>query len=450
MATERAGQAHPSAGDEALEHLRALLRINTTNPPGGESVAAAYLADSLRADGIEPILIEKQKGRGNVIARLKGTGEAAPLLFGGHLDVVEADAACWTHPPFSADCVGGFVWGRGAVDMKNMVAQSMTVLKLLKRTGVRLRRDVIFAGVADEEAGSDLGARFLVEEHPDLVRAEYALGEVGGFSMHMSGRTFFPIQVAEKGLCWVRLRARGTPGHGSMPREDNANVRLARAIAKLGRKRLPQHTTPHVVEFVRRVGAELPLAPRVLLRRLLDPRTASAALRILPDRSVARSFAAVLSNTASPTILRGGSKVKVIPGEATCDLDGRLLPGQTESSFVAELRQVVGRDLEIEVLRSTRAIATSPATPLYDVICRVLERHAPGAHAVPYLMPGFTDAQYWSRLGTRCYGFSPLRFDPKSNLRFADLFHGDDERIPVEGFKWGLGVLYDVVRDFCA
>src|SRR5262249_34168473 len=227
-----------SAADEAVEHLGALLRMDTTNPPGNESICAEYLAESLRKDGIEPTLVEKGKGRANVVARIKGNGEAPPLLLGAHLDVVEADSKRWRHPPFSGDIADGYLWGRGALDMKNMAAMAVMVVKLLRRTGARLKRDVIFAGVADEEAGCDFGSKFLVEEHPDLVRAEYALGEVGGFTLHVQGRRFYPIMVAEKGLCWLRVRARGTPGHGSLPREDNANVRLARAVARLGRRRL--------------------------------------------------------------------------------------------------------------------------------------------------------------------------------------------------------------------
>jgi acetylornithine deacetylase/succinyl-diaminopimelate desuccinylase-like protein len=436
------------AADEAVEHLGALLRMDTTNPPGNESICAEYLAESLRKDGIEPTLVAKAKGRANVVARIKGNGEAPPLLLGAHLDVVEADAKRWRHPPFSGAIADGYLWGRGALDMKNMAAMSLMVVKLLRRSGARLRRDVIFAGVADEEVGCDFGSRFLVEEHPELVRAEYALGEVGGFTLHVQGRRFYPIMVAEKGLCWLRVRARGTPGHGSLPREDNANVRLARAVARLGSRRLPQHTTPFVKEFVQKVGATLPMPQRLILERILDPRTAPAVLKILPDRSLARSFAAVLSNTVSPTVLRGGNKTNVIPSEATCELDGRILPGQTEGSFLAELRAAVGRDVEFEILKSAPPTVTSAKTPLFETLCRTLLRHDPEALPVPYLMPGFTDAKSWSRLGTKCYGFVPLRL--AAGVRFADLFHGDDERVPVDGVRWGVRVLYEAVRDFCS
>ena len=437
-----------AAADEAVEHLRAMLRIDTTNPPGAESACADYLAETLRADGLEPTLVEKVKGRANVVARIKGNGAAPPLLLGAHLDVVEADPKRWRHAPFSGDIADGCIWGRGALDMKNMAAMAVMAVKLLKRSGAKLRRDVIFAGVADEEAGCDVGSRFLVDEHPELVRAEYALGEVGGFTLHVQGRRFYPIMVAEKGLCWLRVRARGTPGHGSLPREDNANVRLARAVARLGRRRLPQHTTSFVTEFVQRVGATLPLPQRLILERVLDPRTAPAVLKLLPDRSLARSFAAVLSNTASPTVLRGGNKTNVIPAEATCEIDGRILPGQTESSFLGELRDAIGRDLEFEILKSAPPVVTSEKTPLFETLCRTLLRHDPEALPVPYLMPGFTDAKSWSRLGTKCYGFVPLKLD--AGVRFGDLFHGDDERVPLDGFRWGVKVLYEAVRDFCS
>src|SRR6185503_2411461 len=210
----------PSLGDDAVRICQALLRIDTTNPPGRERAAADLLAGELAEAGLEPRVLEGAPGRGNVVARLRGSGARPPLLLSAHLDVVEADAAAWSHPPFSGDLADGFLWGRGAVDMKNMAAMSVALLRHLARAGAKLQRDLIFAGVADEETGSDLGAAWLCANHPDLVRAEYGLGEVGGFSMYLGSTTLYPVQTAEKGVAWLRARARGTPGHGSMPRED--------------------------------------------------------------------------------------------------------------------------------------------------------------------------------------------------------------------------------------
>lgn len=435
-------------GDHAIKLCQALLRIDTTNPPGRERPAADLLAGELASAGLDPVVLESAPGRANVVARLRGTGELPPLLIAAHLDVVEADPACWKLPPFSGEIAEGCLWGRGAVDMKHMAAMSTVVLTRLAREKRRLRRDVIFAGVADEEAGCDQGSAWLVANHPDLVRAEYALGEVGGFTMHLGGKEFYPIQVAEKGLCWIRARVRGEPGHGSMPREDSAVLKLASALARLATTRLPQHTTRVVAEFVEAVARAQPAPLRPLLPRLLHPRIAPHVLRLLPDKSVARSFAAVLSNTVSPTILRAGSKINVIPGLAEAELDGRTLPGQSDADLLCELGEVLGPDVELEVVKSAPPVVTEPVrSPLYETIASAIQFREPAAIPVPYLIPGFTDAKYFSKLGTKWYGFAPLKL-PKG-LRFAELFHGNDERIPVDGLRWGTEVVADVVTRFC-
>jgi acetylornithine deacetylase/succinyl-diaminopimelate desuccinylase-like protein len=445
-------------GDTCVTLLRDLLRIPTvnrgTNAPGdgNERPAAELLAEFLRQAGVEPRIYEKTKGRANVVARIKGTGERAPLLLNAHLDVVEADESRWKHPPFAGVIEDGWLWGRGAVDMKNMAAMSACVLALLARQRVPLARDVIFAGVADEEAACTQGSLFLVDEHPDAIRAEYALGEIGAFSQHLFGRTFYPIQVAEKGIVWVRATFDGEPGHGSMPKKDSAVNRLARAIGRLSRRRLPVHPTPVVRGFIDQMAAELPRPQSDILKRLTTPRAAALILDYLvrdPDQE--RSFGAMLSNTASPTILRGGSKVNVIPGRASVDIDGRILPGQTESSFLLELREAFGKDgrsAKLDVLSSQPPTVTSANTPLFTHLARTIRKHDPAGIPAPYMIPGFTDAMAYAKLGTKCYGFSPVRFEPDSGAVFSRMYHGDDERIPVDGLKWGLRVLYDAVRGF--
>lgn len=438
-----------SLADHALRICQELVRLDTTNPPGRERPAADLLAAELADAGLDPTILEAAPTRANVVARLRGTGERPPLLLTAHLDVVEADASGWTRPPFSGEIADGCLWGRGAIDAKDMAAMSTAVLCRLAREGFRPKRDIIFAGVADEEAGCDHGSAWLVDHHPDLVRAEYALGEVGGYTMTIAGTTFVPVQVAEKGLCWLRARVRGEPGHGSMPREDSAVVRLAAAIARLGHTRLPPHPTRVTSEFFAEVTAHQPAPLRPILGRLLDPKILPHVLRFLPDRSLARGIAAMLSNTASPTVLRAGAKTNVIPGLAEAEIDGRTLPGQTLEAFLDELHAVLGHDVELEVLRYAPPTVTEPSeSPLFDTIRRVVDDHLPGAVVVPYLMPGFTDAKSFSRLGTRWYGFIPLKL-PRG-MRFAELYHGNDERVPVEGLRWGTEVLYDVVARFCA
>lgn len=429
-----------------VELLRDLIRIDTTNPPGNERIAAEFLAEHLRTAGLEPKLIETAKGRACVVTRLRGSGDKPPLLLNAHLDVVPAEAASWRHPPFAAEIHDGYLWGRGAIDMKNMVAMSAVVMMLLARLRAPLERDVIFAGVADEESGCEYGSLYLVQHRPELVRAEYMLGEVGGFSMHLMGRTFYPIQVAEKGVCWVKLRVSGQPGHGSMPNPDSAIVRLADAISTLGHRRFPYRVTPATRQLLEHMAAHLPF-PASRLIPLLAHETLGPKLFdvVFKDPARRRSFGALLANTASPTVLSGGSKTNVIPGEATVELDGRTLPGQDTRSFLGELRALVGPDFEFEVMRELPPVVTTPDTPVYRQLAAALRAHDPTAIPLPYIIPSFTDAKAFSKLGTRCYGFSPIRFDPTHEIAFSDLYHGHDERIPVEGLKWGLGVLWDAV-----
>jgi len=447
-------------GSSCVELLRDLIRIPTVNRgtrdegDGNERPAAERVAEHLRAAGLEPKLYEKQKGRTNVVARVKGDGSKPPLLLNAHLDVVEADAKAWKHDPFGAEIHDGYVWGRGAIDMKHMAAMSACVMAMLARNakeGKKLSRDVIFAAVADEEAGCELGSMFLCDEHADEVRAEHMLGEIGAFSLHLFGRTFYPIQVAEKGVCWVRATYQGSPGHGSMPDPDSAVLRLAKAITRLGHGRLPMHPTEVVTTFLHGLARDLPSPQRHVLKRLTTPQVASLILdHLIRDPGQRRSFGAMLSNTASPTVLRAGSKVNVIPGRASVDLDGRTLPGQSESAFLEELRQALGGDPELEVLRSLPPVEATSRTPLFDRLAATLRLHDPAGQPLPYLIPGFTDAKAYVRLGTTCYGFSPVKFDPTHEVNFTKMYHGHDERVPVDGLKWGLRVLYDAVFGFCS
>ncbi len=448
-------------GTTCVELLRDLIRIPTVNKGTGEagdaneSVAAERIADHLRAAGVEPKIFEKKKGRGNLVARIKGSGAKPPLLLNAHLDVVEADAGAWKHDPFGAEIHDGYIWGRGAIDMKHMAAMSTCVMALLARhvkSGGRLERDVIFAAVADEEAGCGLGSMYLCDEHADEVRAEYMLGEIGAFSLHLFGRTFYPIQVAEKGVCWVRATYLGTPGHGSMPDPESAVLTLARAVERLGKKRLPMHPTKVVRQFLEGIARELPAPQRHVLKRLTTPQVAALILDYLVrDPGQRRSFGAMLSNTASPTVLRAGSKVNVIPGRASVEIDGRTLPGQSEASFLEELRDALGREgATLEVLRSLPPVEAPSTTPLFEHLAATLKRNDPAGVPLPYLIPGFTDAKAYARLGTTCYGFAPVRFDPTHEISFSAMYHGHDERVPVSGLEWGLRILYEAVSGFTA
>jgi len=439
----------PSEGDTCVRLLRDLIRIPTFNPPGNERPAAELVAEFLRERRLEPRLVESEPTRASVVARYRGSGELPPLLLTGHLDVVEADAATWKKPPFSGEIAEGCIWGRGAVDMKNMVSMSACVMGLLARIQPKLERDVIFAAVADEETGSSRGAHFLVNEHPDLVRAEYALGEIGGFSLYLMGRTFYPIQVAEKGQVWLTATFSGEAGHGSMPRADSAVVKAAEAIVRLGHNRLPFHPTEVVRRFLRELAAGLPHPARFVLPRLASPALAGLLLdRVLTDPALQRTFASYLSNTASPTVVRAGNKTNVIPASASVEIDGRTLPGQSEQDFLREIRRHIGDEAVVRVMASQPPVVTPVDTPMFRCLADAIRAHDPAGIPIPAMIPGFTDAKAYNKLGTKYYGFSPVRFEPGDGISFAALYHGKDERIPEAGLRWGLRTLYDAVVDF--
>ena len=434
---------------EAIDHFKALLRIPTVNPPGNERPAADYLAKMFADAGIEHTILESEPGRASIVARLRAEKPTkGPLLLNGHLDVVPVDRHHWTHDPFGAIEADGCIWGRGAIDMKNMVTMGAMTLVLLKRAGVKLERDVIFAGVADEEAGSRKGAVFLVEKHPELVRSEYVLNEVGGHTLHMGKRRYYPIQVAEKGICWFEIVAEGEPGHGSMPHPGNAVVKIAKAIAKLGDTRLPQRVTPTVEHFLRTIAQGAPFPGSKVLPLLVNPALAGILLDVIgkTDPGRAKSLNAMLRNTASPTMLAGGSKVNVIPSKASVQVDGRTMPGLPIREFLREIEDVIGPGLRITVTEEHEGPSFTTDTPLYRAIEGVLRQHDPEAQPVPYMIPGFTDSFAYAKLGAICYGFSPVRLGPE--LDFTAMYHGHDERIPKDGFAWGLRVLHDLVHDF--
>ncbi|MBK6577882.1 MAG: M20/M25/M40 family metallo-hydrolase [Sandaracinaceae bacterium] len=442
-------RADAALAQHSVDLCQALLRIDTTNPPGNEREAADLCATELRAGGLEPVILESAPGRANVVARLKATHDVGkpPLLLTAHLDVVGVDPEHWDHPPFAGVIADGCLWGRGAIDMKNMAAMSVAVIKRLAQERVPLDRDLIFAGVADEEAGCKHGSFWLADHHPELVRAEFALGEGGGFNMHLGNKNFFVVQVAEKGVCWVKARVRGEPGHGSLPRPDSSVHKLAAGIERLRKKGLSRRVTPVMRDFVLALAEGQPAALKALLPRLLEPGIAPHLLRLLPDQSVARALGAMLGNTASPTVLRAGSKTNVIPSLAEVDIDGRVLPGTTTEEFLAELQAVLGPEFELEVTNAWNPMVTSPRESSFlDCIHAVMADREPDAPLVPYLMPGFTDATAFTSIGARWYGFAPVKL-PKG-MKFADMFHGHNERIPVDGLRWGTETLTDLLVRF--
>jgi acetylornithine deacetylase/succinyl-diaminopimelate desuccinylase-like protein len=406
---------------EALTHLRELVKLDTSNPPGNERIAADYYARVLGRDGIDFVIRESAPRRANLVARMKGLDATRPgLLISSHTDVVPVEAAQWRRPPFSADIADGCIWGRGSIDMKPKCAMDLVVMTALKRAAIQPQSDLVLAAVADEEAGSEMGARFLVMRHPELIRAGYVLNEIGGFTVHFGDARFYPIQVAEKGFVTVKMTVKGSPGHGSMPRRDTAIEKMSELIGKIVRTPMRQRATPLMEQTLKSLGVPLESPPAL--------------------------FRPMLANTVTPTILRAGYKDNVIPGEASVILDGRTLPGENPESFMAELRAIVGPEPSFELMKTAPPAETPAQGPLFDLMKRKIEAADKGARAIPWMIPGATDNKFYAELGMACYGFMPVKLEP--HMPFGSLFHSNDERMPVEGFFWGLKVYVDVVLTF--
>jgi acetylornithine deacetylase/succinyl-diaminopimelate desuccinylase-like protein len=429
--------------DEVVDLVSRLIRFDTTNTGDakttkGERECARWVAERLEEVGYETTYVEAgQPGRGNVFARLAGADKSrGALLVHGHLDVVPAEAADWSVHPFSGAVEDGYVWGRGAIDMKDMVGMTIAVARHLKRDGIVPPRDLVFAFVSDEEAGGKYGSQWLVDNRPDLFEGvTEAIGEVGGFSVTVprrdgGERKLYLIETAEKAMMWMRLTARGRAGHGSMIHDDNAVTAVAEAAARLGRHRFPLVMTDAVAQFLRAVAEETGYSFDV------DSPDLDGAVGKLG--SIARIIGATLRDTANPTMLRAGYKANVIPATAEAVIDCRVLPGRL-AAFEAEVDELIGPHVSREWITELPSYETSFDGELLDAMNAALLAADPEARIVPYMLSGGTDAKAFARLGIRCFGFVPLRLP--ADLDFAALFHGVDERVPVEALKFGTTVL---------
>ena len=426
------------------ELLRELIRFDTTNPPGNERACISYIESLLADAGIETTIRAREPERPNLIARLPGRGAARPLLLQGHVDVVTTTGQDWSHPPFAADLHDSFIWGRGAIDMKGGVAMMLAALLRARAEGLEPAGDVIFCALADEENMSPYGAEWLVREHAELFEGvRHAIGEFGGFTMHAGGQRFYPIQVAEKQVCTVRMTLSGAPGHGSMPVRGGAMAKLAQVLHLLDRRRLPVHVTGVTRQMVEAMAAGLGGAQGAFLRLLLNPRLTDRVLDRMGDR--ARVLDPILHNTVSPTVLRGSDKFNVIPGEVEVMLDGRLLPGFEPQDLLDELRALLGADVELEVLKH------DPGPPeadleLFGTLGSILEEADPGSTAITLLMPGVSDARFFARLDIQTYGFTPMKLP--AGFNFWSGVHGADERIPADAVEFGASAIGEVLRRF--
>jgi acetylornithine deacetylase/succinyl-diaminopimelate desuccinylase-like protein len=431
--------------NDVVSLLQELIRFDTTNPPGNEEACVAHIEQLLLGHDIACERYEKVPGRPNLIARHAGTKDCPPLMLYGHVDVVTTAGQRWSRDPFGGELADGYVWGRGALDMKSGVA--MCIRGFLDAVDRNTDTPLLLLILSDEENGGDVGAAFMADERADaLGGARHALGEFGGATAWIGGKSFYPIQVAEKQMAWVRATIRGAGGHGALGVKGGAMRRLGEILRTLDRKQPPVHIDPIVREWVETMASHLPRPQALVLRRLLDPRTSDLAARALGPRG--RTLSRVLRNTVSTTIVHGGEKINVVPSEIELQLDGRILPGQSPDDLIRELHDLVGtKDLELEVLRYDQG-PPEPDLSQYELLAETLRELDPEAIPVPMLQAGVTDARHLSRAGIQTYGYLPLRlpeaFEP------LPLVHGADERIPADSLQFGVDAIARVIDGYPA
>jgi acetylornithine deacetylase/succinyl-diaminopimelate desuccinylase-like protein len=418
---------------DVVELLGDLLRFDTTNPPGNEAACIAHVQTLVQAAGVETRIVARDDSRPNLVARVRGAGEGPPLLLYGHVDVVTTAGQEWTRPPFGGELVDGWLWGRGALDMKGGVAMMVDAFVRAARGEITPRGDVILAVLSDEENGGAYGAQFLAREHAELFDGvQHALGEFGGARISIGGKSFYPIQVAEKQICWLKGVVHGPGGHGALGVRGNAVGKLGRILARLDSGRLPVHVTPVAHAWIEAMADALPRPQSLVLRSLLDPRLAEVTLRAPVPQL--RLLDRAMRNTVSATIVRGGEKINVIPSQVEVELDGRLLPGFTPEDIIREVETLVGLDLELEVLQHDAYPAHSDLSQL-GLLGDVLHELDPEAIPVPMLQVGVTDGRFFAAIGIQTYGFIPLNLP--DGFEFLKLIHAADERVPADSIRFG-------------
>lgn len=448
------GELQMGIKDEVTDLLRDLIRIDTTNPPGNEIEAAEYLAKTLEREKFDCEVVESKPGRGSLVTRLQGSEGKPSVLLLSHLDVVAANPKEWSVDPFEGVVKDGFVWGRGAFDMKSMTAIEIMALKLLRRRGKELKGDVVLAATADEEKGGEEGAGWLTRNHPEKIKTDYVLNEGGGLAVPVNGKNIFTVQTAEKGMLWLKISARGTPGHGSIPgAADNAIMRVNRIVSILGNHETSIVLIPTVAEYLSQITSEDKGAFRGLRSILKNP---SSADRVLDgfarkDKFFAEELRVKLKMTLAATMIKGGVKENIIASECEAVFDCRILPGQTTSEAM-ELIQKLLMEVDLEKLEFETINASEPSesplhTQLYDQIIEVLKDFDPACSVAPDIITGGTDSRFLRKLGSVCYGFQPMLAD----LPYGDIkerIHGIDEKISINNLVFGTSVLYDVIQRF--
>ncbi len=431
---------------EAAELLSAYLQINTTNPPGNETSGAVFLKNLLEREGIAAEMIGPEPDRLSIISEYSGA-EPADVLLLHHLDVVPAEADKWQHPPFSGAVIDGEIWGRGAMDCKNLGIMELMAFMLLKRQGLEPERKILYAATADEEAGGSWGVSWLLQHHADRLRCRHVINEGVGLGFANDRHTVYLCQVAEKATCRTRITFRGRPGHGSVPHDDSCIVHMARAVQALAGHEFPVKIAAPIKGFLSGFAAVQHFMPEEECRGLLDPSRCQAVLDRIPDPVLRRIIAAMVKNTAVPTLIAGGSRGNVIPGECSCEVDCRILPGETPEELRATLAAILDAcgcgEYTLEV--SGNLASASPGdTDLYRVLEKSFEKHAPRARMLPYMSPGATDSRFFRSLGIPCYGVQM-----EASIDAIDRIHGHNERTSIGSLRFGIQVLYSALKTFC-
>lgn len=427
--------------------LQKLIRFNTTNPPGNETECIRYIDSLLKGAGIETILLQAEDpDRLNLIAKIKGEGNEPPLLMYGHADVVTTEQQKWKYPPFEGVLAEGCVWGRGALDMKGALSMMICAMLNMKQGGFIPKGDIILCIVSDEEDGGMQGARYIVEKHQELFKGvRHAIGEIGGFTMNISGKKFYPIMVAEKQRCAIRATMKGMGGHGSLPARNGAMAKLGAMLCKLNKERLPVHITTPVKLMIEALSSNLPFPAGTMLGMLSNPIMTDRILDVMGEKG--RVFDPILHNTVNATIVRGGNKINVIPSEVAVEFDARILPGYSPRDILTELEAVIGSDIELEMLLFDKG-PDKVDMSLFNTMSQIIKEEEKDGIPIPFVVSGVTDARFFAQLGIQTYGFTPMLLT--DDIDFSRLIHNADERIPIAALHFGTEAIYKLITRYAA
>lgn len=423
--------------------LQKLVTFNTTNPTGDESECIDFIADLLKAAEIDTNIYTENPDRPNLVARISGSGTSAPILLYGHVDVVTTEGQEWHYPPFEGKVAGDCIWGRGTLDMKGALAMMISSILKLKVENITPPGDIILAIVSDVEVGGE-GAKYLVEQKSEIFKGvKYGIGEFGAFTTYVGDKKFYPIMVAEKQLCSIKITFKGTGGHGSIPMTNGATAKVGRFLAKINKKKLPVHITPVAENMVLSMAEQLSFIQKNLLKLMLKRNFTNIIIKLLGrDGAI---FDAILHNTINTTLIAGGTKLNVVPEKVSVSLDGRILPGLSSEEFVEEIKNITGEDAEVSIIEYRKG-PSEINRELFDTLANIIIEKDPNATPIELMLSGVTGASDFSKLGIQCYGFTPMLL-PKG-FNFTELIHGSDERIPITALKFGTEAIFELLNKF--